>query len=795
MADDLSLLFRLRAQNQASPAIKQVQGDVSRLTKTTSTEFNAMQQVTTSALGRITSSLTNFSSQIPVVGNAVSGLSDELTTMATSTGASGSQFAALAGPIGIAVTVIGALTGAAVLGGKALFDLTVTTADFQGKLFDLGQQVGVSVETLSTLDIIATQTGGSIETVTASLGIFQKTLEAAQDPTSKEAELLAELGITSSDTEVALRQALKALFDLGEGSEQTAKSLELFGRGGRFVNAIMKESGGNIDVLMEKYRDLGILITTDVASASDQFNDDLDTINRQVRALTAEIGNELMPTVLAAIQQIGQFLEQNRGVLANWVTDVEDAIRGVSRFADAIYPLVDAITALVVVLERANLLQGTIGSLIDAAQLLGQNPEIAPLKIPDLAVPIRPSTTLPGSISAPKKSGKSEADASLQLLKQLQTEMLRLEDATKTQIVAAELLDEKYKNINPEIKRQIELLARLIDTKKDQQEVDEQIEAAAKELKQAIDAEVKSLISFIEAQRLTIRGTQSAIDAADEYILRFDNLSGAMDEVIQAHLRFQAILIDSSKHAQQLAEDLARVAEITPPIGGTPPFDGTTVPEPGTVPIDIEGEIGPPPELTIWEEAIGSLQDRMVNFSDFLGGTFIDSLHGVADALAQGIEAWALYGGSFGQAMKQALAALAAKIAAEATLQAALHAAYAIASLAFGDFGSAARHGIAAAKFAAIAGGAALGARALAGGAFDQGGSGSSSGSGNRSTSRNNTQNQNEKLAPIDIPRNAQGQHLTVKIQPPEGWVGQEFRKDYNLNGVTRLTILTDGQS
>src|SRR5678815_364472 len=102
MAADLSLLFQLKAQNQASPVIHQVQGDVSKFAKSTSTEFNALQQATTSAFGKITSSLTNLTGQLPVVGNAIQGLSTELGAMATSTEAAGTEFAAIAGPIGIA---------------------------------------------------------------------------------------------------------------------------------------------------------------------------------------------------------------------------------------------------------------------------------------------------------------------------------------------------------------------------------------------------------------------------------------------------------------------------------------------------------------------------------------------------------------------------------------------------------------------------------------------------------------------------------------------------------------------
>ena len=86
----------------------------------------------------------------------------------------------------------------------------------------------------------------------------------------------------------------------------------------------------------------------------------------------------------------------------------------------------------------------------------------------------------------------------------------------------------------------------------------------------------------------------------------------------------------------------------------------------------------------------------------------------MADALRQGIAAWILYGESLGKALKRALAEQLAALSAEFAIQALKHAAYALGSLAFGDFAGAAKHAAAAAAFTAAAAATGFAGRALA---------------------------------------------------------------------------------
>lgn len=94
---------------------------------------------------------------------------------------------------------------------------------------------------------------------------------------------------------------------------------------------------------------------------------------------------------------------------------------------------------------------------------------------------------------------------------------------------------------------------------------------------------------------------------------------------------------------------------------------------------------------------------QQTSFTDFLSTQAAQGLYKMRDAFGQAIEANILYGQSIGKALKAALAEYLAHVSAEATIEALRQAAWALASLAFGDFAGAAKHAAAAAAFGGLA--------------------------------------------------------------------------------------------
>lgn len=488
MADDLSLLFRLRAENaQAKAVIADTRAAVQQLRQTFGPQLTQTVTVANKAFSDVDGTLKNFVAQrVPLVGGAIvqitdklkgftgenaktekalSGLSRSIQSISTQSGKSvpqiasfltkfvqiegqakrneaafqffggsvdaignktarfvpeleeasgalatvtsesaiaGASIGAMAGPIGIAVVAVAALTAGVALATRELIRATLSTAEFQGRMFDLAQQTGLAVETLSALEVVAKTTGGSLDSIAQATVLFQRKLDDAQNPLSKTAELFRKFNISTADTETSLRSAFKALAAMPEGFAQTNAAAELFGaRGGKQVLAILKEANGDIDGTIARLREMGILISEDAAGSADKLNDELAILEFQLRALTASVGEDFIPVLTDVVKSLGTVLRAMQPIISVSATLV----------AKALFPVTKAFQGLAVAVAIATFNYKELKEAIKAANDEG---EISAVKIPELA-----PVPLPGAPTAQQAAAEAvnQAEAVLAAVK------------------------------------------------------------------------------------------------------------------------------------------------------------------------------------------------------------------------------------------------------------------------------------------------------------------------------------------------------------------------------------------
>lgn len=486
--------------------------------------------------------------------------SAEMETLASGSVETGGALAGLAGPAGIAVLAVAAVVAVTTAAIKKMFDLAESTAEAEGRFKDLSQQLGLSADTLSTLAIVASDTGGDIGAITAALGIFQKHLDDARDPLSQSAGLLGELGIQTRDTESALRQAFTTLARMPEGFEQTAAALNLFGRGGKTVLALIKETNGDLDSAVKKYKALGEAISDEDAEAADRFNDALNELHRSSDALIRQLGREFLPAALEIVTALTELVRQSKGwfdllgFIGRPVIDTfADGLRGLS-------------LVLAVVRQDAETTAKILKDLEDRKT-------IAPIQVPD----ITPVPLPTGEESALQKAGEeavkikaevSEAirfaesqmaaiDRQLKLREISPSEALEpiiaLEKA-KTEAVIKELQhrrdeeanafvqDQKARNERDKKVQDLDEQIRNEESKLDQLEADKRAEFRAQELQREqahrralADIFVKSLNDRIAAlQRSAQVGANSELFAQDVTTRLLEASFAKRKEVLEA---------------------------------------------------------------------------------------------------------------------------------------------------------------------------------------------------------------------------------------------------------------------
>ena len=779
MADDLSLLFRIRGDSSgAKAAAADARQAITQLKNSATSDLKAIQSASTFSLGSITQTAGQISQSIPVVGRAVNSLSNSFTSLTDASTGAATGIASMAGPLSIAVAGIIATTAAVAKLGSELFDLTKQTAEFQGKLFDLSQQTGVSVETLSALEVVARTTGGSIESITASLGIFQKNLEESLDTSSKAAKAFDRLGVEVSDTEQTFRDTLAALAKMPEGFRQTALALELFGRGGKQVLAILKETQGDLDGTIEKLRGMG-LVTTQQARTADEFNDKLVLLEVSLRGL----GTQAIPLVIDVLNDLQKAIAQNK--------DAFEALRlGISAVTFLFTgPLKGAIFVATGLWASH---RGEVQLLAEAYQILQTAIHGAVAEIPKQPTPPAGQTeglrllkelqafgaghqfTPQQDLSqikglfkeVPKKGGAAAGlDPGVQLLQQLQKELRGLEQQTRAEEIAAELLDTRFKGVNEKVKEQILLAARIIDRKREQIEVDREATELSERLERERKAAAESLSQFLQQQAEDLQRvegiTKTAFDDVEDFVDELGLLGQTLDNNQLFWLKFNAAMIEAARHAKELKDILP---ELLLPKLEFLPKEGEILPG---VPVP------PVPVFKPHFDAINALKD-----------TYLDLADGIAHGTAAMIEQWVLLGTAGPNAIRKMTAQVLAGLAAQAAAKAIFELAEGFAALAGFLPGPAALHFKAAAFYGATAAAAGVAGRAIAGDLFQQksGGAGGTAGG-------------SSQLNPLTLNRNqpAPTRTIVLQIQSNDSHIVKVVGADIREAGPLRELILNDG--
>lgn len=745
------------------------------------------------------------------------------TEMATVAATTTSTSAAMAGAvpiIGIVVVAAAALTVGVIALTKEFFSLVHATAGFQGKMFDLSQQTGVSVETLSALEIVAKTTGGSIESIAQSLVIFQGKLDDAQDASSETGKKFAELGISTDNTEQAFRDALSVLAKMPEGFHQTNEAAELFGRrGGKQVLAILKELDGDLDGAIAKFRAMGLIISKESAKAADEFNDQLAILGFQIRGTTALLVQDAIPHILSALKETSRLFKENREAIiavASAVTLFVDAssrilvahLRVLQLALDAVRTTWMGIKSLL-----AAGITGNISIVMEIFQAFkGQQQTLATLG--QAQASIQGEGLFPGvsvGITEPRKGGgggrgaaAKKASEGQQLLNQLTEEYNRLQEKelqlTKFQIIEKELLNKKYKDLSPALREAILELATYIaidqqeaEEKKKNIETNKQYLAVIKEIREnmnrtlaaRIDLEAK-IAEAVQSQREALSELQgfekSHLQIVEEFIAKTVREAEAIGGVTEKMREYFALLIKIAAKQDEIIANKRR-------------FEGVEGDAEGSGPGNTESAI---------DQLFKHINDNLTGTkqSAALAGlaAMTEAFAALGQAVGSSLQAFILYGNA-GTSFRKFAAEVISAVAVMAATKAIFELAEGFAMLALNFFwpdpryaASATGHFHAAAIYGAIAGVAAVAGRAVAGNAFGgaSGGGGGGAGGGGAGNNSGGSSN-NGSSAPITM-GSQRPQVVIHKFIPPPGY-GEQIviaALDSNHPEVRRLLARED---
>lgn len=228
------------------------------------------------------------------------------------------QLQAATDRLGMLGSVLGKLGPAGLIAGASIAALGVgitalvmPVARVGDEFFKLSQKTGVSVEALTALDYAAKLSDVSTEGLTKALQKLSVAMFDSQVNGEEGSAALKALGVSATDVHGQIRPTERVLLDLADkfsimpdGADKAALAVKLFGKEGLAIVPFLNQGREGITALMEEAQRLGLVMSEDVARASEVFNDNLTRLSAIFEGVQRQIGAAVIPVLADFTEQV-----------------------------------------------------------------------------------------------------------------------------------------------------------------------------------------------------------------------------------------------------------------------------------------------------------------------------------------------------------------------------------------------------------------------------------------------------------------------------------------------------------
>lgn len=274
--------------------------------------------------------------------SAVEGFSGKNLALGVAVGAAALAVAGLAAAFGTVDLAVNAALAGIERGG--MFD-------------DLSKKVGVSVESLSRMDVAATASGISIETLATSYKFLQKNMVAAAEGGEAQAASFASIGVAVRDSSGNMREANEVLLDAADAfsrmepsAQRTALAMEIFGKAGSGMMPFLLEGREGLEKFAEVNDKLGLTLTGEMSGALDAVGDSMSILGRVGDGVAQQFAIGLAPALVDITTQLVNFVSEvgiSDGTIASFGATIGDALRsGFEKVRDTVIEIKEIFTTL-----------------------------------------------------------------------------------------------------------------------------------------------------------------------------------------------------------------------------------------------------------------------------------------------------------------------------------------------------------------------------------------------------------------------------------------------------------------
>lgn len=241
------------------------------------------------------------------------------------------------GGMGTALVAVGAAVTSALAVDK-FKDWTMEGLGTVDALNDMAQKVGTTVEALGALQFAAQMSGSNAEELNAALEKMVLNLGKAETGKGV-AKTLDELGlglhyVKSLSADQAFATIIDGLSRIQNPAEQTAAAVEIFGKKGATMLQIIRGGKGNLDAMIQQFKDLGLEISGVDAAKVAEANDKLDTMSAILTSLKNKLAVELAPVISAAVDKFIEWGTKGGGIGSQLIGVAEKIVKAFAKVQD-----------------------------------------------------------------------------------------------------------------------------------------------------------------------------------------------------------------------------------------------------------------------------------------------------------------------------------------------------------------------------------------------------------------------------------------------------------------------------
>jgi lambda family phage tail tape measure protein len=270
----------------------------------------------------------------------------------------------------------GLIAGASIAAlGVGITALVMPVARVGDEFFKLSQKTGVSVEALTALDYAAKLSDVSTEGLTKALQKLSVAMFDTRVNGEEGSGALKALGVSATDVHGQIRPTEQVLLDLADkfsampdGADKAALAVKLFGKEGLAIIPFLNQGREGITALMEEAQRLGLVMSEDVARASEAFNDNLTRLSAIFEGVQRQIGAAVVPVLADFTEQV---------ILAQGETgSFSNELQKISANREAILAFLESVASgLAFIAESAVLAKRVIAQPFDSLSVVGKDIE------------------------------------------------------------------------------------------------------------------------------------------------------------------------------------------------------------------------------------------------------------------------------------------------------------------------------------------------------------------------------------------------------------------------------------